>query len=70
MTSLGVAPFSVGILPPSVEAKDGEGVGLSPWMLLELVVGVVNGMVRGRVFIVQRRLLPLAHSWGKREIIM
>lgn len=60
--SPGVAPLSVGNFSSSEGAKDGEGVGLWPKMSLELVVGVANGIERGSVFIVQRRLLPRAHS--------
>ena len=60
--SLGMAPLSIGNFPSSEGVKDGEGVGLWPKMSLELVVGVINGIERGSVFIVQRRLLPRAHS--------
>lgn len=42
------------------KGEEGEWEGLIPGMWVELEVGVVER--RGRVFIVQRCLLPLCHS--------
>ena len=56
---VGVAPSSAGSLPLSVGIEDGEGVGLRPNGTPVAEVGVVRS---GSVFMVQRLLLPLAHS--------